>query len=152
MPDAPTSMHALTKLARLSATVERPSLTFSGSSFRCSVAFHTLIPSPFSKGLKTVVMMGASFEAQMSKVESFAGEAHNQIASLSAGVLDISRNTGEAANSVAQGLYYVESAGFHGADAMHAWKTDPEFRQRMAAVQQHVAEFSPTEFELVAEV
>jgi hypothetical protein len=35
---------------------------------------------------------------------------------------------------------------------MQAWKSNPEFRQRMAAVQEHVAEFTPSEFELVAEV
>jgi hypothetical protein len=35
---------------------------------------------------------------------------------------------------------------------MHAWKAAPEFRERMAAVQEHVAEFTPSELELMAEV
>jgi hypothetical protein len=35
---------------------------------------------------------------------------------------------------------------------MHAWKSAPEFPERMSAVQQHVEEFTPSEFELVAEV
>jgi hypothetical protein len=37
-------------------------------------------------------------------------------------------------------------------EAMSAWKSNPEFRERMAAVRAHVAEFTPSEFELVAEV
>jgi hypothetical protein len=35
---------------------------------------------------------------------------------------------------------------------MHAWKSAPEFQERMAAVREHVMEFTPSEFALVAEV
>jgi hypothetical protein len=35
---------------------------------------------------------------------------------------------------------------------MHAWKSAPEFQERLAAVREHVAEFTPSEFELMAEV
>jgi hypothetical protein len=35
---------------------------------------------------------------------------------------------------------------------MHVWKADPEFGERIAAVREHVAEFTPSELELVAEV
>ena len=34
-------------------------------------------------------------------------------------------------------------------DLVHAWKADPEFRTRMSAVQQHVADFQPAELEVV---
>ena len=37
-------------------------------------------------------------------------------------------------------------------DAVHAWKSHPEFRERMARVQEHVAQFKPIEYELVVEV
>jgi heme-degrading monooxygenase HmoA len=47
---------------------------------------------------------------------------------------------------------YLSFSPWESADAMHAWKSSPEFRERMGAVQQHVAEFTPSEFELVAEV
>jgi heme-degrading monooxygenase HmoA len=47
---------------------------------------------------------------------------------------------------------YLSFAPWDSADAMQAWKSNPEFPQRMAAVQEHVAEFAPSEFELVAEV
>jgi hypothetical protein len=35
---------------------------------------------------------------------------------------------------------------------MHAWKRAPEFGERLAPVQKHVTEFTPTEMELVVEV
>src|SRR5215208_1983692 len=48
---------------------------------------------------------------------------------------------------------YLSFAPWESADDMHAWKSaPPEFRERMAAVQEHVTEFTPSEFELVAEV
>jgi heme-degrading monooxygenase HmoA len=47
---------------------------------------------------------------------------------------------------------YLSFAPWESADAMRAWKIAPEFRERMSAVQQHVEQFTPSEFELVAEV
>jgi len=47
---------------------------------------------------------------------------------------------------------YRSFAPWESAEAMSAWKNSPEFPERMAAVRQHVAEFAPSEFELVAEV
>jgi heme-degrading monooxygenase HmoA len=35
-------------------------------------------------------------------------------------------------------------------DAVRAWKSDPDFRERMARVLQHVAEFEATELAVVA--
>jgi len=35
-------------------------------------------------------------------------------------------------------------------EAVHAWKGSPEFRERMAHVLQHVAEFKPSELEVIA--
>ena len=46
---------------------------------------------------------------------------------------------------------YLSFAPWESAEAMHAWKSNPEFPQRIAPVQEHVAEFTPSEFELVAE-
>ena len=47
---------------------------------------------------------------------------------------------------------YLSFAPWESAEAMHAWKGAPEFRERMGALQAHVAEFTPSELELVAEV
>src|SRR5262245_9631706 len=48
--------------------------------------------------------------------------------------------------------HYVSFAPWDSVDAMHGWKSAPEFREKMGAVQEHVAEFTPLELELGAEV
>jgi heme-degrading monooxygenase HmoA len=47
---------------------------------------------------------------------------------------------------------YLSFAPWKSADEMRAWKSDPEFKERMGRVQQHVEDFKPSEMELVAEV
>jgi heme-degrading monooxygenase HmoA len=47
---------------------------------------------------------------------------------------------------------YLSFAPWESAEAMHAWKSAPEFPERLAPVREHVTEFTPSEFELVAEV
>jgi heme-degrading monooxygenase HmoA len=60
--------------------------------------------------------------------------------------------TARLTRDLSEARRYLSFAPWDSAEAMHAWKSHPEFRQRMAAVQVHVAEFTPSEFELVAEV
>jgi len=45
---------------------------------------------------------------------------------------------------------YVSFAAWDSADAAHAWKQTPEFRERMAQVMVHVAGFEPAELSVVA--
>jgi heme-degrading monooxygenase HmoA len=47
---------------------------------------------------------------------------------------------------------YLSFAPWESAEAMHAWRNAPDFPGRLAAVREHVAEFIPSEYELVAEV
>ena len=47
---------------------------------------------------------------------------------------------------------FVSFADWSSIDEVHAWKATPEFRVRMAEVQRHVAEFTPSEVELVTSV
>jgi heme-degrading monooxygenase HmoA len=46
----------------------------------------------------------------------------------------------------------VSFAPWSDADAAHAWKRSPEFRQRIAQVLQYVEDFQPTELSVVAVV
>lgn len=48
--------------------------------------------------------------------------------------------------------HYLSFAPWESVDEMHAWKSDPEFKDRMAEVQKHVSDFKPSEMEQVAEV
>jgi len=47
---------------------------------------------------------------------------------------------------------YVSFAPWHSADAAHAWKQSPDFRERMAQIMVHVEAFEPTELSVVAVV
>jgi len=62
-----------------------------------------------------------------------------------AGTLRLSRDLGDATR-------YVSFGRWESAEAAHAWKASPEFRERMAGVQQYVAKFVPAELEIVEEV
>jgi heme-degrading monooxygenase HmoA len=62
-----------------------------------------------------------------------------------AGTARLTRDLGEPG-------HFLSFAPWESAEAMQAWKSAPEFRERMAALQEHVTEFTPSEFELVAEV
>src|SRR5262245_17913393 len=48
--------------------------------------------------------------------------------------------------------HYLSFAPWESRDQMDAWKSSPEFAERMGKVQAHVAEFKPSELELAAEV
>ena len=47
---------------------------------------------------------------------------------------------------------FVSFGDWQSSEQVRAWKSSPEFRERMAHVLQHVDEFEPTELELVAAV
>ncbi|HET6866964.1 MAG TPA: antibiotic biosynthesis monooxygenase family protein [Solirubrobacteraceae bacterium] len=45
---------------------------------------------------------------------------------------------------------FISFGGWDSLEQVHGWKGSPEFRERMAHVLQHVAEFQPSELKLVA--
>jgi heme-degrading monooxygenase HmoA len=45
---------------------------------------------------------------------------------------------------------FVSFAAWESIDAVRAWKSSPEFKERMSRVQVHVDRFAPTELEVVA--
>ena len=60
-----------------------------------------------------------------------------------AGTLRLARDAGDPSRFVSFGRW--ESM-----DAAHAWKSSPEFRERMGRLQRHVSEFVPAELEVIA--
>jgi heme-degrading monooxygenase HmoA len=47
---------------------------------------------------------------------------------------------------------YMSFAPWDSFESQRAWKATPEFRERMGRVQEHVEEFVPSVYEVVAEV
>ncbi|RCH70433.1 phage tail tape measure protein [Streptomyces sp. SDr-06] len=64
------------------------------------------------------VKMAGDFQASMQKLVTTAGESQANLGKVSQGVKDIAVQTGTSTKSLADGMYMVESAGFHGADGL----------------------------------
>jgi heme-degrading monooxygenase HmoA len=60
-----------------------------------------------------------------------------------AGTLRLGRDSGDPRR-------FVSMAPWASTDAVRAWKSSPEFKERMAQVLQHVDEFHPAELDVVA--
>jgi heme-degrading monooxygenase HmoA len=73
---------------------------------------------------------------------SFAGWACEQPG---AGTLQLTRDLRD------DGVF-LSFGAWESSDAVRAWKTSPDFRERMARVLQHVDEFEPSELAVVASV
>lgn len=65
------------------------------------------------------VKMAADFETQMTRVRTGAGETAANMKTVSDGVLAMAGQVGMSTSQLTTGLYTVESAGYHGADALN---------------------------------
>lgn len=59
--------------------------------------------------------MGADFQTALTQLVTGAGEAESNMKLVSDGILAMAAKVGETPKQLAQGLYLIESAGFHGA-------------------------------------
>jgi phage tail tape measure protein, TP901 family, core region len=72
------------------------------------------------------VHMAADFQTQMTRVRTGAGELQKNMASVSSGILSMAGEVGQSTQELTSGLYMVESAGYHGADALKVLKVSAE--------------------------
>lgn len=72
------------------------------------------------------VHMAADFQTQMTRVRTGAGEAAKNMDLVSNGVLRMAGQVGESTKDLTSGLYMVESAGYHGSDALKVLKTSAQ--------------------------
>jgi TP901 family phage tail tape measure protein len=68
------------------------------------------------------VHMAADFQTQMTRVQTGAGEAASNMKMVGNGVLTMAGQVGQSTEQLTSGLYTVESAGYHGADALNVLK------------------------------
>src|SRR5207245_1217519 len=70
------------------------------------------------------VKLAADFQQSMTRLVTTAGETAGPqgIGLVSKGILDMAGQVGIGAEKLAQGMYIVESAGIHGADALNVLK------------------------------
>lgn len=70
--------------------------------------------------------MGANFQTSMTQLVTGAGESQKNIGMVSSGILDLSTQVGVSAQQLAQGMYLIESAGYHGAEGLQVLKASAE--------------------------
>jgi TP901 family phage tail tape measure protein len=64
------------------------------------------------------IKMAGDFQASMLKLTTTAGESEKNLGMVSEGVKKLAVDTGTSTKQLADGMYLVESAGFHGADGL----------------------------------
>ena len=69
------------------------------------------------------VRMAADFQQQMTRIQTGAGEYQANMKMVSAGVLAMAGQVGQSTQQLTSALYTVESAGYHGADALTVLRT-----------------------------
>lgn len=65
------------------------------------------------------VKMAADFQTATTRLVTDAGESAAALGKVSTGILDLSVKTGTSAQELATGMYYIESAGYHGAAGLN---------------------------------
>jgi TP901 family phage tail tape measure protein len=72
------------------------------------------------------VKSAMSFETLTTRLVTTAGESQSALASVRQGILAVSDQTGVSADTLAQSMYVVESAGFHGAAGLDVLKASTQ--------------------------
>jgi len=84
--------------------------------------------------------MAADYQSTTTKLVTTAGESKDAIGMVSQGMLDMSTHVGISAQKLAEGMYIVESAGYHGAEALNVLKASAEGAAQEHASLEHVAD------------
>ncbi len=90
------------------------------------LAFSVVAGAAVVAGLVASVKSSAEFEQNLLKLYTTAGEAKSALSGVGAGILDMSVEVGTGANELLKAMYYVESAGFHGAAGLNVLKIAAE--------------------------
>ncbi len=70
--------------------------------------------------------MAADFQSSMTSLVTGAGEAQSNMQMVSDGILNMAPAVGTTTKQLADGMYMIESAGFHGADGLNVLKNAAE--------------------------
>ncbi|MFI2202664.1 phage tail tape measure protein [Streptomyces sp. NPDC020192] len=72
------------------------------------------------------IKMAGDFQASMQKLVTTAGESQSNLGKVSSGIKSIAVQTGTGTKELSDGMYMVESAGFHGASGLNVLKAAAE--------------------------
>jgi TP901 family phage tail tape measure protein len=96
-------------------------MTAAGDSMsRVGASLTKYITLPIVAAGTAVFKFGKDFEAEMTKVEALTGTAKEQTKAWGNAILKMSPEVGKMPKELAEGMYYIASAGIKGKDAMDA--------------------------------
>ncbi len=72
------------------------------------------------------IKLASDFQSSMDLIQTQAGASAQEVENMRGVVLNLATSTGESTTALAQGLFYVESAGYRGAQAMDILKLAAE--------------------------
>src|SRR5260370_11731649 len=86
----------------------------------------SLLSAPLDAIGVGAVKMASDYEDAMSKIRGVTGTSQGQFEAYNAQVVELSKTVPKSAKELADGLFFVVSAGFQGADAMNILKISAE--------------------------
>lgn len=101
-------------------------LSFGSGPSLAGIGGMTAALTGFGAILDLSVQKAAPFQASMLKVQALAGLTKSQTDSMGKSILQMATVVGQSPQQLAEGLYYVASAGFRGADALHILQLSAE--------------------------
>ena len=78
----------------------------------------TMFTMPILLAGAASVKMSMEFQKSMTKIQTLVGKTGEEIENMKAGIMEMSTKTAKAPVELAEGLYFLESAGLRGANAM----------------------------------
>lgn len=89
-----------------------------------SIANKVLVTSAVIGGVS--VKMAADFQSATTRLATDAGESVKNLGMIRKGILDMAQAVGQTPKQLAEGMYYIESAGYHGAAALTVLRASAE--------------------------
>ena len=83
-------------------------------------------PLAAAGGAVVALKMAGDFSMAGNRLVTTAGQSEAGLKKVQSGVLDMSTQVGQSAKNLEQGLYLVESAGFHGAKGLHVLRASAQ--------------------------
>ncbi|MEA5453305.1 phage tail tape measure protein [Sinomonas sp. JGH33] len=71
-----------------------------------------------AKGIGEMVKAAGDFQAANTRLVTSAGESQQNLKQVGDGMLKVAQDTGTTIDNLEKGAYYIESAGYHGADML----------------------------------
>lgn len=95
-------------------------------------------------GLVASIKVASDYQENLTRLVTAAGESEDHLKVVTSGIKTVSEDTGESLKNLTDGMFLIESAGFHGADGLKVLKSAAEGAQISGADLGKVADATTT--------